>query len=205
MAGYNGYSKSNNACDAEDEGRYPATQLARRLGCRPSAIRDLLTPSEWHHTSGWYNRTDYYDEPVLRAVAGGDRRAAVEAAEGVITAPPGDGRPAWMLIREILREQRRLLCRLRRHHKDKPRVERRWTGCAVRWLSWHGSRRRPRCTECHAEGCAVVWKGGATVVIERAGHAPSRKRIGTRGFEVDRADGSPLVRPHCDPRDLEGR
>lgn len=62
MAGYCGYSKSNNAIDAENNGKFPASILARRIGVTTNAIRSLLTPVEYHHTSKMYNATDYYSE-----------------------------------------------------------------------------------------------------------------------------------------------
>lgn len=61
MAGYAGFSKSNNAVEAEQEGKYPASILAKKLKVSTEAIKELLTPCEWHHTSNHYNRTDYYD------------------------------------------------------------------------------------------------------------------------------------------------
>ena len=61
MAGYSGYSKSNNAVKAEEEGKYPATVAAKMLGVSAEAIQAILTPCEWHHTSSWYNVTYYYD------------------------------------------------------------------------------------------------------------------------------------------------
>jgi len=63
MAGYSGFSKSNNALQAEREGIFPASVLARRLGVKPGAIRALLVPCEFHHTSKHFNRTDYYSQP----------------------------------------------------------------------------------------------------------------------------------------------
>lgn len=62
MAGYYGYSKSNNAVEAEYKGYFPATVLAKRLGVHAGAIRELLCAREWHHTSKFYNCTDYYSE-----------------------------------------------------------------------------------------------------------------------------------------------
>lgn len=62
MSGYHGYSKSNNAVAAEAEGLYPASVLAKRIGVRAAAIKALMRPTEWHHTSAWYNRTQYYSE-----------------------------------------------------------------------------------------------------------------------------------------------
>ena len=68
MAGYHCYSKSNNALDAEKEGRYPITKaapiLAKKLNWSvPKARAFLLSigTKEWHHTSCKYNATNYYD------------------------------------------------------------------------------------------------------------------------------------------------
>jgi hypothetical protein len=61
MAGYHEFSKSNNALQAESRGSFPASILARRLKVKTGAIKDLMTSSEWHHTSCHYNMTDYYD------------------------------------------------------------------------------------------------------------------------------------------------
>ena len=65
MSGYNGWSKSNRACDAEANGRYPASVAARVLGVPVEFVRAQGT-SEWHHTSSRYNRTDYYDVEEIR-------------------------------------------------------------------------------------------------------------------------------------------
>ena len=62
MSGYYFFSKSNNAIYAEQNGRFPASKLARRIGVNCEAIKALMAPSEWHHTSKHYNETDYYDE-----------------------------------------------------------------------------------------------------------------------------------------------
>ena len=61
MAGYCGYSKSNNAIEAEENGRFPASILAKKIGVKSGAIKEILSPSEWHHTSKMYNKTNYYD------------------------------------------------------------------------------------------------------------------------------------------------
>ena len=61
MSGYFEYSKSNNALEAEKLGRFPASILAKKLGVSCKAIKALLKPCEYHHTSCWYNITYYYD------------------------------------------------------------------------------------------------------------------------------------------------
>ncbi|EDM82092.1 hypothetical protein LMED105_00055 [Limnobacter sp. MED105] len=62
-SGYVGYSKSVRAVWAEEHGEYPATECARRLrgGVTAEYIRDRFQPVSWHHTSKFFNRTDYYD------------------------------------------------------------------------------------------------------------------------------------------------
>jgi len=71
MAGYNGYSKSNNAIDAEDCGRFPMTQaktiVAKRAELTIKEARGILKKigtAEYHHTSKFYNTTNYYDTSI---------------------------------------------------------------------------------------------------------------------------------------------
>lgn len=78
MAGYDGYSKSNNALTAESEGKYPLTHAVRSLaalvGCTQKTARaELLVqgPCEWHHSSKRYNRADYYDVAFAAASLNG--------------------------------------------------------------------------------------------------------------------------------------
>jgi len=72
MAGYNGFSKSNNATDAENEGKFPLTQaseiLSTELGIPKIQAKRMLQDigtSEWHHTSCHYNVTDYYETDIV--------------------------------------------------------------------------------------------------------------------------------------------
>jgi hypothetical protein len=61
MPGYVGQSKSVSAVNAEADCKFPATEAARRLGVSVAAVKAILVPCEWHHTSKYYNQTDYYD------------------------------------------------------------------------------------------------------------------------------------------------
>jgi hypothetical protein len=70
MAGYSGYSKSNNAVDAESEGRFPMSRarviVARATGVTQKEAERVLrllpdAGKEYHHTSKFYNSTDYFD------------------------------------------------------------------------------------------------------------------------------------------------
>lgn len=88
MAGYHGYSKSNNAVAAEHEGKYPLSkwtkdmivsalenleafdeqeqQVINALISKPATFlkKAVLKSYEWHHTSSFYNCTDYYEVSV---------------------------------------------------------------------------------------------------------------------------------------------
>jgi len=60
----NGYNwccgKSVNALYAEEEGKFTASALAKKLSVSSKAIKKVLEPCEWHHTSRFFNETDYY-------------------------------------------------------------------------------------------------------------------------------------------------
>lgn len=67
MAGYNGYSKSNNAIDAESRGLMTATSMSKYLnkkgilkGIKSKDISSVCDLSEWHHTGKYYQQTNYY-------------------------------------------------------------------------------------------------------------------------------------------------
>ncbi|MDF5050484.1 hypothetical protein P3646_06790 [Vibrio parahaemolyticus] len=59
--GYSGYSKSNNAIFAEEENKFPISEISKRTKLATDTIRYFFEPCEWHHTSKLYNKTDYYD------------------------------------------------------------------------------------------------------------------------------------------------
>nr|DAI08101.1 MAG TPA: hypothetical protein [Caudoviricetes sp.] len=85
MAGYQGYSMSNNAVSAYDDGEKPISKwsesdvisaIADELGVNESDIklkypyRYYLKKTSWHHTSSKYNKTDFYsvsfdDEDII--------------------------------------------------------------------------------------------------------------------------------------------
>lgn len=68
MAGYSGYSKSNNAVSAEANDRFPIGKASKVLAAKMSwsaakakAFLFAHGTYEWHHTSKMYNTTKYYD------------------------------------------------------------------------------------------------------------------------------------------------
>lgn len=77
MAGYNGYSMSNNAVHAYNNGEKPLSKWTKpeilselsAMDYRSDLVKSLtaaelkalfLRRSSWHHTSSHYNRTDFY-------------------------------------------------------------------------------------------------------------------------------------------------
>lgn len=167
MAGYAAdFSKSRNAMAAEANDCLPATALAKRLGIKAGAIKALMTPNEWHHTSGWFNRTDYYDGALLLAIADGRDVAEIHDTEDIA-------------------EARALLLRLRAW---RPAVSAAvaLTGCTVRWTEWSGTRTRPKATERQVEGCTVVAKGGTMVTIRLPDGSEMAKKLGAAGLVITR-------------------
>lgn len=61
--GYDGYSRSNNAINAEEEGRFPASKAAKILGITTDTLKHFFETDhmEWHHTSKHYNKVKFYD------------------------------------------------------------------------------------------------------------------------------------------------
>ena len=58
--GYIGFSMSERAAGAYDNGMLPAGKLAKKLGVSAAAVKAVLPEQEWHHTSSRYNRTGFY-------------------------------------------------------------------------------------------------------------------------------------------------
>ncbi len=74
MAGYSNHSMSNNAVAAYSDGRKPLSKIkGTDLVGWPHTLAfakwlaktNCWQPSEWHHTSKEYNRTDFYDPQDL--------------------------------------------------------------------------------------------------------------------------------------------
>lgn len=71
-SGYDGYSMSVRARNARAEGKYPKTDFRKIYHLTDAAFNALLRTqyiinSEWHHTSKYGNRTEFYewDKPEL--------------------------------------------------------------------------------------------------------------------------------------------
>lgn len=141
MAGYNGFSMSNNAVAAYEDGEKPLSKWTKadifeeieeqevKLKCSMGKLRKLpvkvlkevcLTYSSWHHTSNHYNKTDFYSLDI-------------EEIENLT-----DDK-----IEELLSDYK-----ADKKAESKPSEEK-WK-CA--FLEWSGSRKHPVATEVIEEG-----------------------------------------------------
>ena len=135
MAGYYGYSMSNNAVEAYENGERPLSKWRKsdileaisvseiELKCSISKLQKLpvkvlkevcLTYSSWHHTSNYYNQTNFYtlDEKYIESLT--DEKID------------------------------KLLAECKSEEREKEPAEERWK-CA--FLEWSGSRKHPKATE----------------------------------------------------------
>jgi hypothetical protein len=67
MAGYDGFSKSNNAVQAELDGKFPKSLAVKIIAKKYSVSQkraekflSTVPPCEWHHSSKNYNKVDYF-------------------------------------------------------------------------------------------------------------------------------------------------
>lgn len=139
MAGYNGFSMSNNAVAAYSDGEKPLSKWTKSdimnaienehldLKCSISKLSKVpvkvlkeicLYKSSWHHTSNHFNKTDFYSLDV-------------DEIEDLTDE----------MIDRIIEESRSII-------NDNP-TEERWK-CA--FLEWSGSRKYPKATEVIEEG-----------------------------------------------------
>lgn len=141
MAGYNGWSMSNNAVAAYEDGEKPLSKWTKtdifdainkqevELKCSIEKLKKLpvkvlkevcLTYSSWHHTSNHYNKTDFYLLDVDRIENLADDK-----------------------IEELLLDYKT------GKKAESKSSEERWK-CA--FLEWSGSRKHPVATEVIEEG-----------------------------------------------------
>jgi integrase len=126
MAGYYGFSMSNNAVEAytsgekplskwtkseiieliNDEDEYKAT-LFKKVNTK-ILKETLLEKTSWHHTSNWFNRTDFYSFNYER-------------------------------LEELNEEEIKKLSEIK-IVKEEPKIEKR----TVKYLTWEGTRKYPK-------------------------------------------------------------
>lgn len=160
MAGYNGYSMSNNAVDAYDDGEKPMSKwtkvalldaireefdgLAGLEKLTAKRLRsEFLIRTSWHHTSSHFNQTDFYSVDF-------DKLAETTAED----------------VEKWRKEDKE---RSKAEEKSEPEKSIR----KVSYLVWGGTRKHPKATE-HVETCEVVGNWAMT--------QNGKKSIFARGF-----------------------
>lgn len=145
MTGYNGYSMSNNAVSAYENGLRPASKIA---GIPAVLIAKFMPVGEWHHTSKTFNRTRFYNPNHVRIVFGLD-----PAADGWEPSPEAVN--ALACARDLF-----------------PTLHLRQT---VTWIEWAGSFKNAKPVHRHESGCTVSVKGQtATVTLPNGGQLVKR-------------------------------
>ena len=167
MAGYNGFSMSNNAVAAYNSGEKPFSKWTKTdvIEAIEDAIRDgeltlecsleklkkatveilksvCLHRSSWHHTSKHYNKTNFYSLDV----------------EG---------------IAELTDEKIAKMIAINKDKKPTEPTEERWK-CA--FLEWSGTRKHPKATEVIEEGTI---KGGWFIRVDGR-----KKKTTANGFRL---------------------
>ena len=155
MAGYSWESgMSNSAVDCYNEGLMPAGKIGK---VPASLIKEYCRYREWHHTSSYFNMTEFYNpEEVL-------------ATFGLIESEEYDVNP------EAVRE----LKEFNEQKKGKPLV----LVSRFKYLEWGGTRKHSWAVEMSAQGKIGI--KGLTATIEVEGKAKFQKRMTTNGFEID--------------------
>lgn len=160
MAGYSGYSMSNNAVAAYENGEKPLSNWTKKAILEIleseglSNLQDLkkmsakllkevcLVRTSWHHTSKMYNKTDFY---------------SVDSAR----------------VRNLSKAEIERLIAQDREYKPKEEVG---IKCRCRFLEWSGTRKHPKATEIEEIG---MIKGNWFYRADG-----SKKKTDAKGFKI---------------------
>lgn len=176
-AGYYGWSMSNNAMDAYDEGRKPISQFTtsdlsdfndrlKELGINTSVktlkvFRELLktygNTGEWHHTGKMYNETSFYDPEEILSKIEDEEIGEKEIIEFNNTKP---------------------------EKKEKPQ-EKKWIA-DFEYLTWGGTRAHPKPYENNLTNVLVIEKGNWYDVYDKTGRKIVRKNKDSNGTYIDK-------------------
>lgn len=166
MTGYCGYSMSNNAVKAYEDGLVPASKIK---GVPAALVQEFCTAEEWHHTSNRYNRTDFYDASKVRVVFGlpisDEERQRLQNEQGY---DESDFAPKPAAVAALKNKGK----------KEAVTVHER---CYVEWIEWSGTRNHPKATERGEAGCTVAVKGQTATITLPSGYS-FQKRLSTNGF-----------------------
>lgn len=159
--GYIGYSMSERAAAAYDEGARPLTKITNDwlrengINATQTVVRDLIKvgqiyTTEWHHTGSKYNRTEFFRPEAIREVVNNLSPEEISAA-------------------------RSKAAQLRKQERAEVVHEHCW----VEWLQWTKGSRQP--WERFESGARVVVKGKFATVTLKSGQT-FRKKLDANGF-----------------------
>ena len=161
--GYVGHSMSVNMAEAQANNELPASKAASKLGVGVDAIRDVLSPSAWHHASSYYNKVNVYDiNPYLELKAGR------ELSEDVYTP-------------EEIEEYKQNWEMMKTYPKPDKNVKE-YYGTAE-WIEWEGTRQHPKAIQHKEENIKIQEKGSFYTFYLPDGNI-IRKKIGSNGTYV---------------------
>jgi hypothetical protein len=102
-SGYIGFSMSRRAGEAYDNGLAPLSKIG--TGPYVRAAAQIIGPAEWHHTSKFCNRTDFYDARAVLAVAA--QLKAAKDKTGATIAAKREARRQQIVARRSVYQQAR--------------------------------------------------------------------------------------------------
>ena len=166
MAGYaDDFSKSNNAIDAEANGRFPASVISKKLGIPVAFLKENFHTSEWHHTGTYYNHTAYYDLAAVKEWLAGTGDYEVRGTES----SGSDKLAEWRMKQKEAKEAGGDVL----------------SGVEIKYLEWSGTKNHPHATEIALQNVTIVRKPGQKMVtITSADGKTFRKALDTRGFQI---------------------
>ncbi len=153
MVGYSGFSMSNNAIAAYENGLVPASKIK---GVPASLVKQYCTYSEWHHSSKFYNKVEFYNPVYVRATFGLE--------------PHEEYAPDPEAIKALVDSKAK-----------KRQMEERFEKCRVVWLEWGGTRKHPS-AKTLIEFDASVSVLGKSATVTLADGKSFVKRLDTKGF-----------------------
>lgn len=171
MAGYNGYSMSNNAVQAYNDGEKPMSKWTKTailealkgIGTSKLALlrkvdaatlkRRFLVRTSYHHTSSRYNKTDFYTVNVCAA-----EELTVQDIQALTAGTQKNDAPQ--------------------------KVE--YTG-NIEYIEWEGTRKHPKAIKQELRDVIIEERGCFYIVKNESGREILRKKIGSNGTYVTKA------------------
>jgi len=163
MSGWNYEAgMSNNAANAYESGLIPASRIGR---VPADLIREFCSPAEWHHSSSYKKRVDFYSRHEVLVTFGLEGHGPDCASIGCETRVNPDAVNA-----------------LKNYRRDKKAEEVKiYKNASVSWLEWSGSRAHSKCTHREEIARTISVRGCTATITLRSGDI-FQKRLSTKGF-----------------------